>query len=111
MTRSFREAASWYQKAAEQGSADGQYILGGLYRMGRGVQQDYRQAVQWFRKSAEQGNQQAYLALGRLYELGQGSSDYLQALSFYRRVAAEGFAGGSEPPGQDVSPRLGCAAR
>ena len=59
-------------QAAEQGNADAQYALGGMYDQGQGVHQDYAQAVQWFRKAAEQGNVEAQHNLGAVYANGQG---------------------------------------
>ena len=42
------EAAAWYLKAAEQGDADAQYNLGGMYGKGEGVPQDDVEAYKWF---------------------------------------------------------------
>ena len=50
------KAASWYEKAAEQGDYRAQNNLGVLYRDGTGVPQDYQQALSWFKKAALQGN-------------------------------------------------------
>src|SRR5262249_13137510 len=36
----YRLAFEWYSKAAEQGVAQAQYMLGALYRDGKGVEQD-----------------------------------------------------------------------
>ena len=35
------EAAKWFEKAAELGDANSQYMLGYLYEDGNGVKQDY----------------------------------------------------------------------
>lgn len=42
-------------KAAEQGNAQDQNILGDMYLRGNGVPQDYKLAMFWYRKAAEQG--------------------------------------------------------
>ena len=55
----YAEAAEWYRKAAELGSADAQYSLGDMYQFGQGVRQSYRDAANWFRKAAAQGNAKA----------------------------------------------------
>ena len=60
------------QKAAEQGLAEAQNVLGVMYLHGRGVAQDDKQAVAWFRKAAEQGNAQAQRLLGMMYDIGVG---------------------------------------
>ena len=60
------------QKAAEQGHAEAQIVLGAMYFQGRGVAQDYKQAVVWTRKAAEQGNAKAQRILGMAYDSGVG---------------------------------------
>ncbi|MEZ9417619.1 tetratricopeptide repeat protein, partial [Vibrio sp. 10N.286.49.E1] len=44
----YKEAVSWYRKAAEQGHALAQNNLGVMYEEGRGVSQDYKEAVSWY---------------------------------------------------------------
>jgi TPR repeat protein len=41
------QAAGWYHKAAEQGNANAQFILGVMYEAGTGVPEDYVQAAKW----------------------------------------------------------------
>ena len=60
------EAVRWYRKAAEQGDADAQCMLGVAYENGRGVKQDASEAVWWYRKAAEQGLVNVVAALKRL---------------------------------------------
>jgi len=50
------QAVQWIRKAANQGLAQAQCILGGAYAVGMGVAKDNVQAEQWYRKAAEQGN-------------------------------------------------------
>jgi hypothetical protein len=45
-----KQAASWYQKAAEQGYAKAQSNLGIAYAFGKGVLKDDKQAVYWYPK-------------------------------------------------------------
>jgi TPR repeat protein len=71
--KDYRTAFAGYKKLAEQGHADAQYILGGLYADGRGgVPNDDQQAVVWYRKSAEQGFTMAQYDLGEMYNKGRG---------------------------------------
>ena len=60
------------QKAAEQGDADAQLLLGAMYELGSGVAQDDKQAAAWFRKAAEQGDAKAQRLLGMMYDIGVG---------------------------------------
>jgi hypothetical protein len=69
---SYKQAASWYRKAAEQGSVVGQLRLAALCRDGLGLPRDMVQAATWYRKAAEQGNAYAQATLGLLYSIGQG---------------------------------------
>ena len=80
-------------KAAEQGNAMAQTILGAIYRYGNGVPQDYLQAASWYRKAAEQGLAEAQFNLGNLYRYGRGVSlDCEMAVSWYRKAAEQGYA-------------------
>ena len=72
VTQDFTQALSWYQKAADQGSALAQNNLGVMYAEGRGVIQDYSQALKWYRKAAEQNIAQAQYNLGNMYAFGRG---------------------------------------
>ena len=83
----------WYRKAADLGSAQAQYYLGGMYENGRRVPQDYGRAVQWYRQAANQGHAKAQVTLGFMYENGRGvPQDYTQAAAWYRKAADQGYA-------------------
>ena len=68
----YSQAAAWFRKAAEQGSATGQLQLAALYRDGKGFPRDMTEAAKWYRKAAEQGDVTAQATLGLLYSIGQG---------------------------------------
>ena len=83
--------ASW-KKAANQGHAIAQNLVGVMYKKGQGVPQNYNQAVFWYRKAAEQGNGEAQYNLGVAYVRGQGvPQDYKQAVYWYRKAAEQGL--------------------
>ncbi len=48
----YAEAVRWYRKAAIQGFASAQSILGSMYGEGLGVTQDYVQAHMWLNLAA-----------------------------------------------------------
>jgi len=52
----FKEAVKWYQKAADQGFANGQHNLGVMYGMGKGVEQNYVTAYAWASTAAAYGH-------------------------------------------------------
>ena len=99
----YDEAVRWYRKAAWQGSKRAQVDLGTMYFFGKDVPRDPREAVMWLRRAAEQ---EAYLyppiiafsdafiedMLAGLYESGEGVQDYREAVKWYRKAAARGYA-------------------
>jgi TPR repeat protein len=90
-----RDTADSYRSLAEQGDADAQAALGGLYAQGKGVSQDSAQAAFWYRKAADQGHATAESALGWLYAQGKGApEDYVQAVLWCRKAAEQGDANG-----------------
>ena len=54
-----KQAVAWYRKAAEQGDADAQYLLGVMYNGGVGVVQDNKLAYVWSSVSAANGHVEA----------------------------------------------------
>ena len=50
------QAVSWWRKAAAQGNAYSQYLLGMAYEYGEGgLAKDDSQAVSWYQRAADQG--------------------------------------------------------
>src|SRR6516164_1936864 len=56
---------------AEGGNADAQVLLGRMYMMGQGVNQDRDRAMKWFKSAAAQGNAEAQFFIGSMYLLPQ----------------------------------------
>jgi len=81
-------AANWYRRAAEQGRADAQHLLGLMYRDGAGVERDATQAVAWYRKAAAQGNADAQYDLGAAYANGSGVPRNVTVASAWMRISA-----------------------
>ena len=52
------KALYWFEKAAEQGQADAQFICGGMYFAGEGTARDKARAKQWIQKAASQTENQ-----------------------------------------------------
>ena len=53
--RQYVDAAWWYGKAAQQGDAGGQSILGHMYQIGQGVPQDNAEALRLLHEAARPG--------------------------------------------------------
>ena len=86
------EAVKWFRKAAEQGYAPAQSILGACYQRGDGVMKDPVKAVKWYKKSAEQGNAEAQYNLGLCYYNGEGVvKDPVEGIKWLRKSAERGL--------------------
>ncbi len=76
---------------AEQGNANAQYDLAGIYKRGEGVPQDYAEAVRWYRLAAEQGHANAQFSMGVRYITGEGvPQDCVLAHMWVNLAAAQG---------------------
>jgi uncharacterized protein len=87
----YKTAHRLWLPLAEQGNAEAQNKLGGMYLEGKGVPQDYKEAVKWYRLAAEQGNAQAQVNLGEMYYDGLGvPKDYKEAFKWTKLAAEQG---------------------
>jgi TPR repeat protein len=89
--QNYGEAFRWLSKAAEQGNADAQYLVGDMYAKGMGVTRNIDQAVMWLGKAAAQGQVVAQSHLGVFYLAGEDNlKDYSKALMWFSKAAAQG---------------------
>lgn len=65
-------ALKWARKAAEQGNARAEYLIGNCYASGKGVAENIKEAVKWFARASEKGNADAMFGLARCHLLGEG---------------------------------------
>lgn len=78
-------------KAACDGNAVAQRLIGNCYIEGVAVAKDVGEAVKWYRKAAEQGDAEAQYLLGICYLKGNGiKSDKRESLKWLRRSANRG---------------------
>ena len=85
------EAAKWFRKAAEQGHALAQSMLGAMYYAGLGVTKDHAEMVKWVSKAAEQGDAEGQFRLGHYYCKGLGvGEDHAEAVKWFRNSAEQG---------------------
>jgi TPR repeat protein len=66
------QAEAWLLRAAEAGSAEGQYLLATQYRDKKSPLWNSLKAVHWISKAAEQGYPPALFALSEMYANGSG---------------------------------------
>jgi uncharacterized protein len=91
--KDYAEALRIWQLLAEQGNAQAQSNLGGLYVLGLGAAKDSKQAAAWYRRAADQGQVDAQYSLGHMYAFGVGvPQDDAQAVALFRRAAEQGHA-------------------
>ena len=84
-------SAYWFTKSAEQGDADAEWRLAGLFGAGEGVTQDNRSALYWIEKAAEDGQVQAQWTLGMNYRDGRDvGRDQRRAFDWFMRAAKQG---------------------
>ncbi len=76
---------------AEAGDADAQLVLGLMYSIGEGVEQDLKEAVKWLQKAADQRNAKAQYMLGRWYYDGEMvEQDFKAAFKWFQKAADQG---------------------
>lgn len=71
-TGDYEQAVKLFTPLAKKGNAEAQYVLGIMYRAGRGVPQDFNEARKWYLLAAEQGHPIAPFYLGWIYAKGRG---------------------------------------
>ncbi|MEE8444982.1 MAG: tetratricopeptide repeat protein [Alphaproteobacteria bacterium] len=88
----FAEAAPWYQRAAERDHAQAQYVLGTMYRSGKGVGRNAESAAEWYMRSARLGNAWSQFSLGNMYIRGEGlPRDPVKGAQLYELAAWQGY--------------------
>lgn len=89
----YKAAATWYKKAAQQGSPVAYSNLGHLYRSGAGVEKSDQQAIAHYHYAARWGYEPAVKALREAYNLSAPAPDLLYAAQLRKAqrdaVAAE----------------------
>ena len=88
LERSTQEAAKWYERAAQSGSAVAQNNLGCMYVSGDGVPQNFQRGRQWLSAAASQGYAPAQGNLGFCYFWGLPDQSYESAITWLSRAAS-----------------------
>ena len=84
------KAVEWFQKAAAQGDAQAQTLLGDMYGEGDGVPKDIAKAAEWYQKAAAQGYETAQAQLGFMYREGNSVPvDLVLAYAWVNLAAAD----------------------
>ncbi|MFZ7091627.1 tetratricopeptide repeat protein [Primorskyibacter sp. 2E233] len=82
----FQEAREALWPLAISGNADAEELIGVMYALGLGVEQDHIRAFDWYLRSAMKGHPGAQSGVGWYYELGLGmpAPDLVRAYLWYR---------------------------
>ncbi len=82
-----------WQKAAMEGKAHAEYIMGNAYAAGMkelGIEKDLHKAFEWYLKAAKQGDIDAEYEVGAAYILGEGIPRDFKAARMWLQRAADG---------------------
>ena len=88
----FAEAREALWPAARSGNADAEELIGVMYALGLGVEQDYERAFEWYLRSSMKGHPGAQSGVGWYYEVGLGmpAPDLVRAYMWYTLSAIGG---------------------
>ena len=84
----FKEAFTLFNKLAQQGDAESQFITGVMCDNGQGTLKDLKKAFYWYRKSAQQGYSSAQYNTGLMYYSGIGTLKDLKKAAYWFEKAA-----------------------
>lgn len=83
-------ALKWVANAASEGLADAHWLLGLMYRDGKGTTKDYDKAFEHFTQATEQDSARGYFYVGMCHEYGLGTpQNFKEAAKGYRRAAGQ----------------------
>ena len=81
----FGEAMKELIPAARSGNADAEELIGVMYALGLGVEQDDQRAFEWYLRASMKGHPGAQSGIGWYYEVGRGmpAPDLVRAYMWY----------------------------
>lgn len=89
----YAKANKWFLKAARNGHAGAQYMIGNAYLVGRGTNVYEDDAVYWLQKAAMQDHPRAMYLLGDLYYNGRAvEQDYAWGAMWFGKAARRGHS-------------------
>ncbi len=92
---------------ARSGNADAEELIGVMYALGLGVEQDDERAFEWYLRASMKGHPGAQSGIGWYYELGRGieAPDLVRAYMWY---ALSAIGGDVDAPDslEELTPRM-----
>lgn len=90
----YKKALRLFEKAAERGHVEAQFVYGRMYDCGEGTTKDSAKALLWVEKAAEQGHSAASYYCGWMYDRDEGTTkDSAKALMWIEKAAEQGHVG------------------
>ena len=91
-TGAFEQAREALWPAARSGNAEAEELIGVMYALGLGVEQDDQRAFEWYLRSSLKGHPGAQSGIGWYYEVGRGmpAPDLVRAYMWYTLSAIGG---------------------
>ena len=88
----FVAAREMFEVLARSGNADAEDLIGVMYALGLGVEQDDERAFEWYLRASMKGHPGAQSGIGWYYELGRGmpAPDLVRAYLWYALSAIGG---------------------
>lgn len=88
----FEAARAELLPAARSGNAEAEELIGVMYGLGLGVEQDHERAFEWYLRASMKGHPGAQSGVGWYYELGLGmpAPDLVRAYMWYTLSAIGG---------------------
>ncbi|KAG2381551.1 hypothetical protein C9374_005935 [Naegleria lovaniensis] len=87
----YSRARNYLERAAHQGHAQAQYLLGDMYQHGREMERNLSTARHWYERAAQQGHDQAQNNLAYMLKMGEGGKkDLSLAFEWFDKSAQQG---------------------
>lgn len=103
----FTEAREMFEVLARSGNADAEELIGVIYALGLGVEQNDERAFEWYLRASLKGHPGAQSGLGWYYEVGRGipQPDLVRAYLWY---ALSAIGGDVDAPDslEELTPRM-----
>lgn len=86
--KQYKQAATWFRRAAEAGNAEAMAELGECYQYGRGVEKNSTQQEYWYRRSAELGCASGQHSYAQILDYRDEDDE---AIKWFRKAAQQDY--------------------
>lgn len=90
--QNFSKALTYFERSANSGNADSQYIAGTMYYLGRGVEMDIPKGLRYLQQSADQNYGIAQFSIAMSYLQNKGVPvNKTKGLEYFEKASINGF--------------------